>query len=251
MIELLYSKLAIPETCHLGNRVYKRLFRENAELSVTDRKAFADDIDTITWQYTLKPSTIPIQVYEDDDREYSEIAVLQVNLKTLRRTARIAEIIHRAIPYPLVLIFAFEGSCALSLAHKRFSHAEKGATVVEEFRTTEWIDLVHPTPTQQEFLDSLTISSLPFTHFFAFYSGLVERLISLDCAHLTGAYVIGTTIGQRESRRKRLAICHALELEITEQRVSVKKETRFNRQVELNIKIKELESQLQRETADL
>ena len=34
-------------------------------------------------------------------REYHEIAILQVDLKTLNRTNRIAEVIHRAIPYPL------------------------------------------------------------------------------------------------------------------------------------------------------
>ena len=30
MIDLLYSKLALPETCHLGKRIFKKLFQENA-----------------------------------------------------------------------------------------------------------------------------------------------------------------------------------------------------------------------------
>ena len=127
MIDVLYEKMAIPDTCHLGKRVFKKLFHENAKLGVTDKKAFRDDIDTISWQYTLKPSTIPITVYKDDQKDYPEIAILQVDLKTLNRTKRIAEIIHRAIPYPLVVAFVFEKSCALSLAHKRYSQAEKGA----------------------------------------------------------------------------------------------------------------------------
>ncbi len=185
MIESLYNKLAIPEPCHLGKRVFKKLFQENAVLGVTDKKAFRDDIDTILWQYTLKPSTIPIQAHEDSEREYLEVAVLEVNLKTRNRTSRIAEVIHRAIPYPLVVVFAHERSCVMSLAHKRFSQAEHGAIVVDEFYATDWIDLSAPTEPQAAFLDSLAASSLPHTHFYAFYSALVDRLIALDCARLT------------------------------------------------------------------
>ena len=66
MIETLYKRMVIPDACHLGKRVFKKLFHENAKLSATDKKAFREDIDVITWQYTLKPSTIPIQAYEDD-----------------------------------------------------------------------------------------------------------------------------------------------------------------------------------------
>src|SRR5680860_494466 len=99
MTDALYASMGIPDACQLGKRVFKKPFHENAKLGATDKKAFREDIDTVTWQYTLKPSTIPIQPYEDDQREYHEVAVLHVNLKTRKRTARIAEIMHRAIPY--------------------------------------------------------------------------------------------------------------------------------------------------------
>ncbi len=197
MIETLYEKMAVPDACHLGKRVFKKLFHENTKLGVTDKKAFREDIDTITWQYTLKPSTIPIQAYEDNQREYHEVAILQVDLKTLNRTSRIAEVIHRAIPYPLVIVFAFRTTCALSLAHKRFSQAEKGAIVAEDFIITDWIDLSAPTPVQQAFLDSLTVSDLPHTHFFALYSALTDRLVALDCARLTSEYRLESSVAKR------------------------------------------------------
>jgi len=246
MIQALYNKLTIPNACHLGKRVFKKLFHENAKLGVTDKKAFSEDIDTITWVYTLKPSTIAIQPYEDDHREYHEVAILQVNLKTLKRTSRIAEIIHRAIPYPLVLVLAFGTTCAISLAHKRFSQAEKGAIVAEEFITTDWIDLApgSPTPIQQAFLDSLAITNLPQTHFFAFYSALMDRVIALDCARLTGEYRLEAAAERRESRRKCLARCHELEVRIAETRATAKKEKQINRLADLNLEIKRLERQL-------
>ena len=176
MIEALYEKMMIPESCRLGKRVYKRLFNENAKLNATDKKALSDDVDTILWQYTFKPTTIPIQPYEDDQREYHEVALLQVNLKQIGRVNRLAEIVHRAIPYPLIVIFAYQKieprmdtntheckkeknisvySCslvvqkiALSLAYKRFSQAEKEAIVAEGFQATGWLDLSNLTEIQ-------------------------------------------------------------------------------------------------------
>lgn len=251
MIERLYETLAIPDACHLGKRVFKTLFYEHAVLGITDKKAFTDDIDTITWLHTLKPSTIAIQPYADEQREYPEVALLQVDLKTLKRTSRIAEIIHRAIPYPLIVVMVSETACALSLAHKRFSQAEKGAIVAEEFLNTEWINLDTPTAVQAAFLGSLPVPNLPHTHFFAFYSALVDRVIALECARLTGQYRLESTAQRRENRRQRLAACQELEVQIAENKAAIKAETQFNRQVELNTKIKQLEHQLQQETNGL
>jgi len=53
MIEALYEKIMIPESCRLGKRVYKKLFHENAKLSATDKKALRDDVDTI-YQPSMK-----------------------------------------------------------------------------------------------------------------------------------------------------------------------------------------------------
>ena len=251
MIETLYKKMAIPDACHLGKRIFKKLFHENAKLGATDKKAFREDIDVITWQYTLKPSTIPIKAYEDDQREYHEVAILQVNLKTLTRTSRIAEIIHRAIPYPLIVVFTYKTTCTLSLAHKRFSQAEKGAIVAEDFLITDWIDLLAPTTIQQAFLDSIALSVLPHTHFFAFYSAFTDRLVALDCARLTGEYRLESTATKCQARRDKLSICHKLEIQIAAHKAALNKEKQFNRKVELNIKIKDLEKQLQKITTEL
>jgi hypothetical protein len=251
MIDLVYDSMDIPDACQLGKRIFKKLFQEHASLGPTDKKAFREDIDTITWQYTLKPSTIQIQSYMDNQHEYLELAILQVDLKTQKRTSRIAEVLHRAIPYPLLIVFAFDKMCALSTAHKRFSQAEKEAIIAEDFLITDWIDLSAPTAVQKEFLASFAIAGLPHTHFFAFYSAIADRLIALECARFTGKYRLESLADTREPRRTRLAACHELEGRIAEYRIAIKKEMQFNRQVELNTKIKELEKQLKIEAAAL
>lgn len=244
MNDVLYDSLAIPDTCNLAKRVFKKLFHENAKLGATDKKALRDDIDTITWVYTLKPTTINIPPYKDEQREYLEVEVLHVNLKTKNRTSRIAEIIHRTIPYPLVIILAYHNQRILSTAHKRYSLNERGAVVAEDVILSDWIDLEQPTPPQADFIASLAVDNLPFTNYYLFYAAIVDRLVALDCARLTGSYSLHSTPDERRSRRENLAACHQLEIQIRELKAAIKKETQFNRQVEMHTNLKRLEAKL-------
>lgn len=251
MSERLYELMAIPESCYLGKRIYKKLFHENADLGATDKKAFRDDIDTVVWRYTLKPSTIPIQPYADDTREYHEIAILEVILKSDKRTRRIAEVVHRSIPYPVLLVLLHSPRVAISAAQKRFSLAEHGAIVAEDIRLTDWLDLEEPAGLHQQFIESLALSSLPQTHFYALYSALFERVVALEAARLTGVFELNGSADQVQERLGRIADCRGIEQEISELRAALKKETHFNRQVELNTKIKALEQRLKSTAAQL
>lgn len=245
MTDALYSAMSFPDSCQLGKRVFKKLFIENGSLTAADKRAFTDDIDTIVWEYTLKPSTLPVNRYEDDEREYHEVAVIQVNLKTDKRTRRICEVVHRTIPYPIFLVIAFPPRVAISVAQKRFSRAEHGAIVAEDIRLTQWIDSDDPDPIHRQFIESLALPTLPQTDFLALYSGMVDRVAALEAARLTGEYRLGMSPQQAKQRIDRLADCRGIEQEIAELRAALKKETHFNRQVELNTRIKALKSQLQ------
>lgn len=273
MNEILLSRFGFPEASYLGKRIFKKHFFENSTLTPADKKSLQDDVGTITWQYTLKPSTIQIKPYTDEQREYLEVAVLEITLRSPRNYKRLAEVIHRAIPYPLLLVFVqnseassdeleddeysenvpkeTESKVALSVAPKRFSQAEKGAVVVEEFFTTGWIDLEKISDIEQAFLDTLNLSNLPHTHFLAFYSALVDRFIAFDCASLTGKYRLDNEEISQKARRQQLTVCHELEGKIAKLRAALRKEAQFNRKVELNVQIKQLEKQLRKESTSL
>ena len=241
MIEALYEKMMIPESCRLGKRVYKKLFHENAKLSATDKKALRDDVDTILWQYTFKSTTIPIQPYEDDQREYHEVALLQVNLKQTGRVNRLAEVVHRAIPYPLFVVFVIDTTCSISLAYKRFSQTAKEAIVAEGFQATAWLDLLNPTENQAAFLESLDISTWPHTHFFAFYKAAMDRVVALACAEHSGHYSLETPKGLSvDDRVDRLKQVEKLQQEKSKIQGKLKKEKNLGTQVQLNTRIKQI-----------
>lgn len=250
-IEQVYERMGLPSDGRLGKRVYKKLFAENAKLGGAEKKALKEDVDKVVWLYKLDPTTVSIPAFADHQREYLEVAVVQVGCKTQKRTGRIAQIIHRAIPYPLLIVFSHERSVAFSLAHKRFSQSEKDASVAEEFSTSSWIDLTCPTDVQASFLDSMNLGQLPKPDLFTFYSAMVDRIVALDCSRFTGAFVVREQRQEHATRCDSLAKCHQLESQINQLRSEIKKEDQFNRRVELNIKIKELEKQLKETTENL
>ena len=244
MIKAFYQQMAIPEACLLGNRVYKKLFYENGQLTVTDKKSFSDDIVTIYWRYTLKPETINIARFQDDERDYPEIAILQVNLKENKHYKRIAQIIQRAIPYPLLIVFS-NGSClALAVADKRLSRADLDKITVVAFYETEWIDLENQTEAEQEFIESCAIRYFSYQNFYAFYGDLTTRIIAFNCAKLSGSFSLDSDL-PREQRIENLNTIRQAQQKLIELRSELKKESQFNRQVALNVQIKQLTQEIE------
>ena len=250
MIEALYQQLGIPATCFLGKRVYKKLFYENAALTVMDKKVFSEDIDDIQWRYTLKPETINIARFQDEERDYSEVAILQVNLKDNKHYKRLAQIIQRAIPYPLLIVFNQGTTVAFAVADKRISRADADKITVEAFYETDWLDLENLNEMEQAFIDSCTIRDLSFQNFYAFYTDLTARIIAFNCARLSGQFTLESLLS-REQRIENLNALRQAQQTLAELKAALKKESQFNRQVGLNVQIKQLTQAIERDKAGI
>lgn len=245
MTKAFLDAMAIPTACELNKPVFKKLFLENGDLDVTDKKALKDDIDRIRWLYTLKPSTINIPKFEDGTVEYLEVAVLQIDLTSPARAKRIATFINEAIPYPLILLFSHEGQFAVSVASKRINQADKTKWVIEEEWLTDWISETAPTSAEKKFISDYAIKNLSSLNFYAFYQDAIARVIALNAASRSGSYDNGNR-EKTEDRRKSLAEIAEIERQMAELRATLKKESQFNRKLELNVAIKERSDAIKR-----
>src|ERR1035441_2223177 len=126
--------LAIPLEARVDRRVPKKLLLEQGAPTAADKRHIQDCIEEMTWVAALKPINIGVPAFRDAVREYLEIAVLTVALRPTAKPPRLIELIHRAIPYPLVLVTEHRGAVNLSLAHKRWSQGETGKMVIEDLR---------------------------------------------------------------------------------------------------------------------
>lgn len=249
-LEAFIEHLSIPRSCELNKPVFKKLFLENGVLNIADKTALKDDVDKIRWLYTLKPATINVAAYVDSERDFTEIAVLQVELTSAKRLKRIATFMQRSIPYPLILVFSQENQVCLSIADKRINQADKEKWVVEDILYTDWIDLTAPTHAQAAFMEDCNIDSFSYANFLSFYKSLRERVIANNCATHSGRYERDATGNieniQSEGRLEQLRELERLTLQKIEIANKLKKEKQMGRQVELNTKIKQINDVIER-----
>ena len=227
----MYKCLNIPDSCFIGNTIYKKLFYENADLSTSDKSLFTDTISKITWIYCLKPETINIPAYKDEVRDYPEIEVIEVLVHKDYKLKRIAEIIMRTIPYPMVLIFKLEAKRKLYVAHQRTNQNDSSKNTIEEFIATDWLE------SDSALFAKLDIKQMRFANFYALYSDIVD---TISIYNLSTIIPTDDNITGVEARELSAQI-EDIEQEITSLRAKLKKESQFNRKMELNIEIKRLE----------
>lgn len=227
----IYDKLNIPEECRINRTVFKKMFYENAALSKGDKDLFVNSIDKITWIYCLNQDNMNVPAYATDEREYLEIEVMEVEFSENKGIKRIAEIIMRAIPYPMLLIFSFENKYQVWTAHQRFNLADNNKITLEEPICTEWLG------NGSDLWDKLNISNFRYTNFFDMYSDIVDAIAVFNAEKLTDKEISGEEACELLRRNAEI------DSQIAVLRGEMKKATEFNKKMEINLKIKKLEKE--------
>ena len=255
------SALNLPDSARVGQRVPKKLLLENGAPTASDKRLITDAIEDIQWLAALKPNTIGVPEYRDTLREYLEVAVLAATLRAAIKPAslsRFAELVHRAVPYPVLLLLdekRAEGpTLTLSLAHKRWAQNEAGkivldgdlvsASLFQAADGTPGTDTKTASDIERDFMQSLAVSRQPKASLHALYEGWIACVQALHAARRTRIYRAAATPEQAAARRQALADCQRLEGEISRLRAEATKEKQLARQVELNLTLKRIQSEL-------
>jgi len=244
MIDKIIEALSIPLNARVDKRVPKKKLMEQSIPTAGDKKQIQDGVDETTWIAALKPNNIGVPIFRDNLREYLEIIILTTKLRETAKTTRLIELIHRAIPYPVVLITEQSDTVCLSLSHKRWSLGESGKVVIEDLRITAPFQPESPTANQSAFLSSLALSSLPRRDLFSIYQGWLDRMAALEASEITGVFKLPVSIDRSFVLRENLDNHSKLKHEIAILRSSAEKETQINRRVELNLEIKLREDEI-------
>ena len=236
--------LALPPDARVNQRVPKKLLLEQGAPTAADKRQIQEGLEELFWVAALKPTNIAVPKFQDDVREYLEIAVLTAILRNGAKSARLIELIHRAIPYPIVLIAAHGETVSLSLAHKRWSHGKTGEIVIEEVNRTAPLRPDAPTAEEAQFLASLAVSSLPNRDLLALYQGWLDRIAALEAARITGTFASPVSPDRSAALRHDLGVHAQLQRDLAALRTRAANEKQINRRVELNLEIKRKEADI-------
>ena len=204
----------------------KKNFYTYAGMSARDKELFKDNISKITLLYQLATNKTNISAYKDEVREYPLINIFKVELNIADKLKRIAEIIMKSIPYPMLLVFEFENKVQLWTAHQRINQNDETKNVLDDFIYTDW-------QTDTCWFD---LSKMNMTNFYALYSDMVDAISIKNAEAISNAELTG------EQARELTAKIDEIDSRIELLKARMKKETQFNKRVEINIEIKELEN---------
>lgn len=238
----LIAALELPAGARVDRRVPKTLLVEHGAPTAADKRRIHEGIEEVQWVATLKPTTIGVPPWRDEVREYLEIAVLSVALRAVAKSDRLAELIHRAVPYPVFLAVAEGPRLTLSLAHKRWSQGETGATVLDGEPVAATLMDSEPDGLRSAFHGALSLARQPRADLYRLYQGWIDTLLALLAARVTGVFAVATTSHQAATRREALRECARLDAEIARLRAAAAKEKQVPRQVALNLELKRAEA---------
>ncbi|GAO01025.1 hypothetical protein Gxy13693_088_003 [Komagataeibacter xylinus NBRC 13693] len=238
------NALGLPPGARVDSRVPKKLLVEQGAPTAADKCAIQDGIDELQWFAACKLATIGVPAFSDDTREYLEIAVIGCAFRAGAKAPRLIELIHRAIPYPVLLVTTDESGLAVSAAHKRHAQNKAGRTVIEQVITASGLRADAVDSVQVAFLKSLALAQQPRTDLFTLYAGWIARIEAINAARLTGAFA--STNDQEAIDRRRAALDAHVRItkEIEGLRAKAKREKQLSRRVDLNLEIQRREADL-------
>ena len=248
-LDTAYAALQLPLEAWVDQRVPKKLFLEQlaAQQGTTaaDKKLVREELEQFRWLATLKPGTSGLAAYSDDTREYAEIAVLAVLSRTEARSDRLCQLIHRSVPYPVVLFLQTPQNLSLSLAHKRKAlNSESGKPVLEESRSVLLAGRL-----SEDLIGSLALPylNLPTRDMFTVYSQWMDRLVAFDSAAWLGrlhgpiSFQVLPSATQADLHREAQQELTRLDNEETALRTGLHGEKQLSRKVESNLALKQLQ----------
>lgn len=243
-IDALLLSLDLPPTSRIDTRIPKKMLLENGAPTAADKRLIQDGIEDLVWVAALKPTTIGVLPYRDDEREYLEIAVLRLHLRTQAKAKRLVTLVHRAVPYPLLLVTEQSGRIGISLAHKRWSQGESGKTVLEGDVVAVDREADRDGDHWLAFCHAMALGKQPCTTLHTLYQGWIDTLHALHAARVTGAFSMVNDAAHAAARKEALHEHVRLVAVMKRLHTRARREKQMARRVELNLELQRIEGVL-------
>lgn len=211
-----------PPNTHFGRMVAKSKIYNRAKPSRKIQENFVSQVGKIIWAYKLAPETINLPARPN----VKEIEIFEIMLKGDDLDHNILKSIDKAIVHPIIFHVIKDGQIQVIAAYKRPSEADSHKWVIgDNYFSTVW----QPIDTLREPLPvALDMAAL--------YERLLRSIMPLPAR-------------DREELAKqveRLSLIMLKEKEQKKLKTRIDKEKQFNRKVEMNTKLRNLESDIKK-----
>ena len=218
-----YGFLHLPESCVIDKTVFKKDILDNfGSATAADRRLFSEIVEKVVWRFCLRPDTIRVAGFVSEVYEYPEVEVLEVRVGREKGISRIAEVVMRAIPYPMILVFRLGERWQVWVAHQRVNLQDRSRNTLEEVVHSGWV------VAGDSLFAVMDLRRMRFANYFTLYADVVDAL-SVYCVEREGG-----VCSSGEEAREMLGKVGEIDAELSRLRAELRREDQFNRQVELH-----------------
>lgn len=245
-----YERIGLAERVPaVKKKLDKKMFYDYADLNKKEKNVIMKNVERMELSYLLTPSTINIQAFINDEYHIEGVMFVTVQLRgtvTDKHVQLLEEVIHGTLPNPVVLTFMFNNELCVSSCVKRLNKVNKNNVVLQTIHRTGWFhDKKEDNPVEKNFLNSMELSKLSFANFFDFYRDIDLAVKAFQDAEIIGTYRVVKDEEERIQHDTIVKKVQEIEDEIKKLSNAIKKESQFNKKVEMNMKVQQLKKELE------
>jgi hypothetical protein len=175
----LIDYLKWPPASVFSIKMTKKVLKDALKEAKMDVKQdILDSIEKMIWTGSLKPQHLQIPAFINEEFCYDEVVYVEVELREKAAADRVARLLQKAIPYPLVLGFTYNEEFCFQLAEKSINQGQKNKRVItqKKFYFSEWMDAENLTDQQKIYLANLSLDKIGGTHLKEYFDKLMGNV---------------------------------------------------------------------------
>lgn len=245
-MSIIEQYMNLPKSCYINARVPKKTFLENPEFDLKkDEKVILKEVvESIYWEYSLKPSILNISSFEDEELRIEEIEIMNVKINDKAKGEKVCNLIQKYIPYPMVIMLQCEEDIKFNISIKKINKVEKSKLVIEDMLYTEWINTSELAKKEIDFINSFDITKHLTNNLWQLYEGFVNSINSFNLSKYKNQFEV-KSIDETAKDIEALQEIEKLQNEVILLKAKLKKESNMGTKVELNVRIKKMQKQIE------
>lgn len=214
-----------PQQAKVDRLIPKNKFYEQGKANTKLEQLFVDQVENIRWAYKLASSTIHLQ----DQEDLKEIQIFRVKSRVEDLDVSILSFIDKLILTPIIFEVVYQDKVKVVATYKRLNQADKTKAVIGQYYASDWLE------------DADRVELPLYLKLADLYEHFIAQILPITSSEDSGDDDESVSIELKLQKAQQL---ESLQKQLDKLKSKLRNERQFNRKVELNKKVSELESQL-------
>ena len=216
-----------PQQAKVDRLIPKNKFYEQGKANTKIEQLFVNQVENIRWAYKLASSTIHLQ----DQEDLKEIQIFRVKSRVEDLDVSILSFIDKLILTPIIFEVVYQDKVKVVATYKRLNQADKTKAVIGQYYASEWLE------------DHDRIELPLYLKLADLYEHFIAQILPITSSEDSGDDDESVSIELQLQKAQQL---ESLQKQLDKLKSKLRNERQFNRRVELNKQLQNLQLQINR-----